>query len=76
MSFYKHAYGIALITHKNNGMFIFRLKSLLNFKKNIITGIPVVARRLMNPTRNHVVEGSIPGIAQWVKDPVLLKAVV
>ena len=25
-----------------------------------------------NPTRNHEVVGLIPGIAQWVKDPVLL----
>ena len=24
-----------------------------------------------NPTRNHEVEGSIPGLVQWVKDPVL-----
>ena len=25
----------------------------------------------MNPTRNYEVEGSIPGLTQWVQDPVL-----
>ena len=51
----------------------------LNFpfisSKKIIFGVPVVAQQLMNLTSNHEA-GSIPGLAQWVKDLVLLSAVV
>ena len=31
-----------------------------------------MAQRLTNLARNHEVSGLIPGLTQWVKDPVLL----
>ena len=35
-------------------------------------GVPVMAQWLTNLIRKHEVSGSIPGLAQWVNDPVLL----
>ena len=43
----------------------------LKKEKKILTGVPVVAQWLTNPTRDHEVVGLIPGLAQWIKYPAL-----
>ena len=39
--------------------------------KNFNLGVPVVAQWVMNLTGIHEDGGSIPGLAQWVKDLTL-----
>ena len=40
-------------------------------KKKKEEGVSVVAHRVMNPTSIQEDAGSIPGLVEWVKDPVL-----
>ena len=39
--------------------------------KEIFVGVPIVVQWLTNLTGNHEVAGSIPGLAQWVRDLAL-----
>ena len=38
-----------------------------------MSGVPVVARQIKNPTSDHKDMGLIPGLAQWDKNPALLQ---
>ena len=50
------------------------LHFLYFFAKDIllIAGVSVIGAAETNLTRNHEAVGLIPGLAQWVKDPMLL----
>ena len=48
------------------------LVTFLSLKNEGNSGVSVVVQWLTHPTRNHEVAGSILGLTQWVKDPLLL----
>ena len=41
------------------------------FLKRSLSGVSTVAQRVKNLTRIHEDVGLIPGLPQWVKDPML-----
>ena len=55
---------------RNNTVCVFMKVSMAAVKKDTLSGVPFRAPQLMNPTRIREDEGSIPGLAKWVKDPV------
>ena len=58
---------VVIITPRAGGAHLMKHSLLVK----TVTGVPVVAQWLTNPTRNYEVSGSIPDLTQWVKDPVL-----
>ena len=74
----KHRIGSPEVDSHIHGQLIYQKKPRLFSgqktisSKNGVGGVPMVAQWLTNLTGNHEVTGLVPGLAQWVKDLVLL----
>ena len=51
------------------------IKRVLKIEK-MVHGVPIVAQQVKDPRSVCEDVGLIPGLVQWIKDPVLLQAVV
>ena len=51
-------------------------KQTFHASENVFVGVPIVSQRVKNPISIHEDVGLIPGLSQWVKDPLLLQATV
>ena len=65
----------AICSQLNKPYFTFLVVPKKQSIKNLL-GVPVVAQQVTNPTSIREDVGTIPGLAQWVKDLALLQVVV
>ena len=62
-------YNYTILLHPTIQLSFYLMPDWVPLAKTVGFGVPIVAQWLTNPTGNHEVAGSIPGLAQWVKDP-------